>query len=227
MCGRFASTTPPDALASYFDAVAPDIDDDEVRADYNVAPTRDVPTVRVREGERHVDYLRWGLVPRWAKDLRIGSKMINARSETVATKNSFRSAFKKRRCLVSADGFYEWKRLDDSTKQPMFIHRVDGDPLAFAGLHERWTDAEGLREFHTCTIITTTANAMMEPIHNRMPVLLAPGDWDRWLDPDNDDVEDLERLLTPAPDSLLRAYPVSTEVNNVKNNSPALIESVA
>jgi len=149
--------------------------------------------------------------------------MINARAETVATKNSFRSAFTKRRCIVSADGFYEWKRLDDKTKQPMYIHRADGDPLAFAGLHERWVDAEGLREIHTCTIITTEANNMMAPIHDRMPVLLAPKDWDQWLDHSNDDVDALQPLLVPAPNSLLNAYPVSTEVNKVANNHPDLI----
>ena len=142
-----------------------------------------MPTVRIRNDDRKLDYLRWGLVPRWAKDLRIGSKMINARAETVATKNSFRSAFKKRRCLVVADGFYEWKRLDSKMKQPMYIHRADGDPLAFAGLFERWTDGEQHREIHTCTIITTTPNQTMSPIHDRMPVLLAPNRWEEWLDP--------------------------------------------
>ncbi len=204
------------------------------RGDYNVAPTRDVPTVRVRDDQRSLDLLRWGLVPRWAKDLRIGSRMINARGETVATKNSFRSAFKRRRCIIAADGFYEWKRLPDEDgnipakpkKQPMFIQRGDGAPLAFAGLYERWIDAEGLREIHTCTIITTTANAMMADIHDRMPVLLPPSNWEEWLDPDNDDTEGLQRLLVPAPDSLLSAYPVSDSVNSVKNNDPSLIERV-
>ena len=227
MCGRFASTTPPDKLAAYFGAEAPILGDEEVSADYNVAPTRDVPIVRVREDERHLDYLRWGLVPRWAKDLRIGSKMINARAETVATKNSFRSAFAKRRCIVTADGFYEWKRLDPKTKQPMYIHRADGDPLAFAGLYERWTDAENLREIHTCTIITTTPNEIMAEIHDRMPVLLSPQRWDEWLDPANADTESLQRLLVPAPDALLTSYAVSTEVNSVKNNNADLLAPIS
>ena len=227
MCGRFASTTPPDKLAAYFGAEAPILGDEEVSADYNVAPTRDVPIVRVREDERHLDYLRWGLVPRWAKDLRIGSKMINARAETVATKNSFRSAFAKRRCIVTADGFYEWKRLDPKTKHPMYIHRADGDPLAFAGLYERWTDAENLREIHTCTIITTTPNEMMAEIHDRMPVLLSPQRWDEWLDPANADTESLQRLLVPAPDALLTSYAVSTEVNSVKNNNADLLAPIS
>lgn len=227
MCGRFASTTPPDQLASYFGAEAPLLDDEEVVPDYNVAPTRDVPIVRVREDARHLDLLRWGLVPRWAKDLRIGSKMINARAETVATKNSFRSAFAKRRCIVAADGFYEWKRLDPKTKQPMFIHRVDGYPLAFAGLYERWVDAENLREIHTCTIITTTPNEHMAQIHDRMPVMLAPTSWEEWLDPTNTDTETLQQLLVPAPNELLTSYAVSTEVNSVRNNSADLLAPVS
>lgn len=226
MCGRFASTTPPDKLAAYFGAEAP-VEGDDSQPDYNVAPTRDVPVVRVREDTRHLDLLRWGLVPRWAKDLRIGSKMINARAETVATKNSFRSAFVKRRCIVTADGFYEWKRLDPKTKQPMYITRQDGDPLAFAGLYERWTDAEDLREIHTFTIITTTPNETMEPIHNRMPVLLAPKNWDEWLDPEHGDVDALSRLLVPAPDGLLTAHRVSDLVNNVRNNDASLLEPAA
>lgn len=244
MCGRFASTSTPDDIAGYFGAEAPvEADDDSIPGgaasgpDFNVAPTRNVPTIRVREGERHLDYLRWGLVPKWAKDLRIGSKMINARGETVASKNSFRAAFKRRRCIVVADGFYEWKKLaaegeDEKPKgkpkkQPMFISRADGDPLAFAGLHERWIDAEGLREIHTCTIITTTANDMMGEIHDRMPVMLAPVDWDEWLDVDNENDTDLQRLLVPAPNELLSAYPVSDSVNSVKNNNSSLIERVA
>lgn len=226
MCGRFASTTPPDKLAAYFGAEAPVLGDEDVEPDYNVAPTRDVPIVRVREDERCLDFLRWGLVPRWAKDLRIGSKMINARAETVASKNSFRSAFAKRRCIVTADGFYEWKRLDPKTKQPMYIHRADGDPLAFAGLYERWTDAENLREIHTCAIITTTPNEMMAKIHDRMPVLLAPQRWDEWLDPGNSNTDSLQQLLVPAPEALLSAYAVSTEVNNVRNNHAELLAPI-
>ena len=215
-------------LAAYFGAEAPlEADDDAVAPDYNVAPTRDVPVLRVREEARHLDYLRWGLVPRWAKDLRIGSKMINARAETVATKNSYRSAFTRRRCIVAADGFYEWKRLDPKTKQPMYIYRTDGDPLAFAGLYERWTDAENLREIHTCTIITTTPNDDMANIHDRMPVLLAPSRWDEWIDPTNSDVDTLQQLLVPAPNGLLTSHPVSELVNNVRNNEPALLNPIS
>jgi len=153
--------------------------------------------------------------------------MINARAETVATKNSFRSAFAKRRCLVAADGFYEWKRLDPKTKQPMYIHRTDGDPLAFAGLYERWTDAENLREIHTCTIITTTPNEMMSEIHDRMPVLLAPQRWQEWLDPANSNIGNLQRLLVPAPEALLTSYAVSSAVNSVKNNNADLVVPIS
>jgi len=225
MCGRFATTTPPDKLAAYFGAEAP-LEAEEIQPDYNVAPTRDVPVIRVRDESRSLDYLRWGLVPRWAKDLRIGSKMINARSETVATKNAFRSAFAKRRCIVAADAFYEWQRIDEKTKQPTLIHRADGDPLAFAGLYERWKDAEE-REYHTCTILTCGPNKDMEPIHNRMPVLLAPNNWDEWLDPFQTNTDELQRLLVPAPAGLLETHPVSTDVNSVKNNSASLMDSIA
>ena len=148
------------------------------------------------------------------------------RSETVATKNAYRSAFVKRRCIIPADGFYEWKRIDDKTKQPMYITRRDGDPLAFAGLHERWFDPEGERELHTCTILTCRPNATMEPIHDRMPVLLAPPAWEQWLDPGNAQTDELQKLLVPAPDELLVVRAVSTEVNNVRNNGPELIDAL-
>lgn len=226
MCGRFAATTPPDQIAAYFGAEA-SAEPDEFEPDYNVAPTHDVPVVRIREGSRHLDYLRWGLVPFWAKDLRIGSKMINARSETVESKNAYRTAFTSRRCLLSADGFYEWKRLGPKEKQPMYISRADGDLLALAGLYERWTDAEKLREFHTCTILTCEANDFMSNIHDRMPVMLSPSNWDEWLAPDNTDIASLKRLLIPAPESLLQAHRVSTQVNSVRNNDHTLIEAVA
>ena len=230
MCGRFASTTPPDQLASYFGAET-SVGADEVEPDYNVAPTRGVPVVRVRAEERHLDYLRWGLVPRWAKDIRIGSKLINARAETAASKPAFRSAFAKRRCLVVADGFYEWKRLDapkgeKQKKQPMYITATDGAPLAFAGLFERWIDAEAERELHSCTILTTTPNETMAPIHDRMPVILDRADWQRWLDPSITNVEELQSLLVPASNAVLGAIAVSTQVNSVKNNDASLIKQV-
>ena len=250
----------PEALLDAVGATAaPDSSDDDAaggetkstprRQNFNVAPTTDVLAVFNPDGTRRLDRFRWGLVPRWAKDLKIGSRMINARAETVAEKNSFKPALKKRRCIISADGFYEWQKLAGTkSKQPMYIHRPDGEPFAFAGLWETWrpkaetpdaggagNDGDPAQErpwVHTCTIITTSANEAMAPVHDRMPVMLAPGDWEQWLDPEPEDAENpeflerLTRLLVPAPNELIAMHPVSTEVNRVVNNGPELIERV-
>ncbi len=249
MCGRFVSSSTPDELAAYFgvDQVAESVlgpppgDDGGAaasaapRANYNVAPTQDVLAVLEHEGERHLDAFFWGLIPSWAKEAKIGSRMINARAETLAEKNSYKPSFQKRRCLIPADGFYEWQKLDDSKnlakskvrKQPMFIRSGDGTPLAFAGLWSVWRgpdkDQEPLR---SVTIVTTTPNETMAPVHDRMPVILGRDDWATWLDRDNDDLDALGRLLVPAPDDLLVVTPVSTQVNNVRNNGPELIDAV-
>ena len=230
MCGRYVSATPPDELARYFGAQAPE-PDVIVEANHNVAPTQAVPAVRQTAGERRLDTLRWGLVPFWAKDPKIGSRMINARAETVATKNAFRRPLAKRRCIIPADGFYEWRRLEGSKrKQPLYISRPDGEPFAFAGLWEVWRDpnnpdADGEpRELHSCTIITCEANEVVAEVHDRMPVMLPPAVWDVWLDADMTDTEAAAGLLVPAPPSLIRMHPVSTEVNNVRNNGAHLIE---
>jgi putative SOS response-associated peptidase YedK len=152
--------------------------------------------------------------------------MINARAETVADKNAFKSSLRRRRCIIPADGFYEWQKIPgQKKKQPMFISRPDGEPLAFAGLWSVWRDQEG-DELHSCTIITTSANEDMEPVHDRMPVILGAGDWGPWLDRDNDDLDTLGKLLVPAPPRLVQLRPVSTEVNNVRNKGPHLIEPV-
>lgn len=252
MCGRFVSSSTPDELAAYFGvdqvaesvlepAPAGDGDGDDgggkapagPRANFNVAPTQDVFAVIEHEGERHLDAFFWGLIPSWAKEAKIGSRMINARAETLAEKNAYKSSYKKRRCLIPADGFYEWQKLDDSKdapkskirKQPMFMRAGDGSPLAFAGLWSVWRgpdkDQEPLR---SVTIITTTPNDTMAPIHDRMPVILGEDAWATWLDRDNDDLDLLGRLLVPAPNDLLTTTPVSTQVNNVWNNGPELIE---
>ena len=228
MCGRYVSATPPDELARYFGAQAP-APDQALEPNHNVAPTQAVHAVRESGGVRGLDSLRWGLVPFWAKDPKIGNRMINARAETVATKNAYRRPFARRRCIIPADGFYEWRRLDGSNrKQPMFISRPDGEPFAFAGLWEVWRDqnnpdADGEpRELHSCTIITCAANEAMGEIHDRMPVVLPPRVWDFWLDPSNKDPEATAALLLPAPSSLIRMHPVSTDVNNVRNNGPHL-----
>lgn len=249
MCGRFVSSSTPDELAAYFgvDQVAESVLDPVAneavdgggdapagpRANFNVAPTQDVfAVIEHRDAQervvRHLDAFFWGLIPSWAKEAKIGSRMINARAETLAEKNAYKSSFKKRRCLIPADGFYEWQKLDDSKrpkKQPMFMRSGDGSPLAFAGLWSVWRgpdkDQEPLR---SVTIITTTPNDTMAPIHDRMPVILGEDAWSTWLDRDNDDLDALGSLLVPAPDDLLTTTPVSTQVNNVRNNGSELIE---
>jgi putative SOS response-associated peptidase YedK len=228
MCGRFVSASPPDELANYFGADQPD---ESLEPSFNVAPTNEVYVVRGRDGHRELGSMRWGLVPFWAKDLKIGSKMINARAETVAEKPAFRKAYQQRRCLIPADGFYEWAKIPDSkTKQPYFIHRSDGEPIVFAGMWERWkprledgkTVDEDADVIETCTILTTTPNDTMAAIHNRMPVLLAPTVWDDWLSADAD-MDHIGSLMVPAPDDLLTLVPVSTAVNNVRNKGEELI----
>lgn len=197
---------------------------------YNVAPTQDVLAVVEADGSRHLDAFFWGLVPSWAKDVKIGSRMINARAETLAEKSTFKKPFASRRCLVPADGFYEWKKLGPGKKpkkQPMYIHGADGQPIAFAGLWSIWRgpdkDQEPLRSL---TIVTTTPNALMAPIHDRMPVILPEDRWATWLDRDNHDLDALGALLVPAADDVLAVTPVAPLVNNVRNNGPELVDPV-
>lgn len=227
MCGRFVSATPPDQIAAYFGAEAPEV---LLELSYNVAPTNDVYAVLSDGSARHLDAFHWGLVPLWAKDAKIGSKMINARAETLAEKNAYKSAFKKRRCLIPADGFYEWKKHPTEAKgkkQPFFIHRPDHEAYAFAGLWEVWRgpdkDQEPLR---SCTIITTSPNEEMAKIHDRMPAILPPSAWDTWLDRENDDLELLGQLLVPSAPQIITMHPVSTEVNNVRNKGEQLTEEI-
>jgi putative SOS response-associated peptidase YedK len=224
MCGRFVSSSSPDQLADYFGATP---SERTLEANFNVAPTDDVYAVRARDGHRRLGTLRWGLVPPWAKDPSTGSRMINARAETVATKPAFRRPFERRRCLLPADGFYEWAKVPDRrTKQPYYVRRADGEPVAFAGFWERWTGpGDDEAPLFTCCLITTAPNAEMARIHDRMPVLVPPGAWDRWLDPAVTDPDELVPLLAPAPDGLLELRPVSTEVNNVRNQGPHLIDA--
>lgn len=227
MCGRFVSSSPPDEIARYFDAEAPA--EAPLLANWNVAPTDDVYVVLVDGGVRHLQPYHWGLVPIWAKSPAIGSKMINARAESLADKAAFKHAFRKRRCLVPADGFYEWKKVSGAkTKQPYFVHRQDQEPVAFAGLWEEWRgpDRKGSQRLRSATIVTTTPNETMAPIHDRMPVILPPSAWDEWLDPANADLETLGRLLVPAPPQLLTMHPVSAAVGNVRNGGPQLAEAV-
>ena len=223
MCGRYTLSTPVEKLAEEFDVSGqlPDLP-----PSYNVAPSQEVAAiVEGGDGERRLELLRWGLIPAWADDPGIGSRMINARSETVAEKPSFRRAFKERRCLIPADGFYEWQKTNGG-KQPYHLKMRDGRPFAFAGLWERWSgDEEG--EIRSCTILTTDANDLVGEVHPRMPVILPPETYDLWLDPDVRDREQLLSLLVPYPTGEMEAYPVSQRVNNPSNNEPGCVESVA
>jgi putative SOS response-associated peptidase YedK len=183
-----------------------------------------VAAVVEQDEKRKLEMLRWGLIPSWAKDPEIGNRMINARGETVSEKPSFRKAFKVRRCLILADGFYEWQKTDNG-KQPYHVRMQDGSPFAFAGLWEFWNG--GGDEMRTCAIITTEANDLMNEIHHRMPVILPPEDYDLWLDLDFDEKEPLTSLLRPCPDEAMEAYPVSRKVNRPANDEPGCIEPAA
>ena len=194
----------------------------ELEPNYNVAPTQNVLTVIDDGQNRRGGFMRWGLIPYWAKTPSIGSRMINARAETVARKPAYRSAFKRRRCLVLADGFYEWQRMGRA-RTPMRITLESGKPFAFAGLWALWKDAEG-NTVPSCTIITTEANDLLRPIHNRMPVIL-PKDMEQfWLDRDVQEAPALESVLNPYPSELMQTFPVSTLVNSVRNNSPEVMQ---
>jgi len=220
MCGRYELHTHPAALALAFGLPFPP----EIRPRYNIAPMQDVPIVRAtRSGGRELAQVRWGLVPRWAKDASIGARMINARAETVATKPAYRTALRWHRCLIPADGFYEWAVVPGGGKRPLHVTMKDGGPFAFAGLSERWRTPSG-DTLDTCTIITTPANALLAPVHDRMPAIVAPADYARWLD---SEVQDVADLLTPFPPEALRFHPVSTRVNSVRNDDATLIEPVA
>jgi putative SOS response-associated peptidase YedK len=213
MCGRFALTAPASTITEIFQVdVLPD-----VLPRYNVAPTTQVACVVEDDGTRQMQTFRWGLIPFWAKDKKIAYKTINARGETVASKPAFRAAFKRRRLLVLADGFYEWERVDKKTKIPHLIQLKGGTPFGMAGLWERWTDPETGEEVRSCSIVTTTGNDLMQDIHDRMPVILPERAWDLWLDPKVDDTALLQELLVPYPSELMEERRVSTRVNNVRN----------
>lgn len=234
MCGRFVSASTPERIAAYFGA---DTTVEPLGANYNVAPTNDIyGIVADADGALELQVFHWGLVPVWAKDRKVGQKMINARAETIAEKPAFKGVFKKHRCIIPMDGFYEWApgvdggpvtKAGTPAKQPHFIHRVDGEPLAVAGVWSAWrdrADGPGTPWLHSTAVITTSANELMSPVHDRMPVILPKAMWGMWLDPTNQHIEVLSNLLVPAPEHLLEMHAVSTDVNNVRNKGPHLIE---
>ena len=220
MCGRFTQFYSWPEVHAYLNLFGPPRN---LPARYNIAPTQDAAVVRQGAEGRALDFLRWGLVPSWAKDSSMAARMINARAETVAQKPSFRTAFRKRRCLVPADGFYEWRGAKGA-KQPYRILSPDRGLFAFAGLWERWEKAGG-EALESFTIITTEANGKLAPLHARMPVILDPADFERWLSPELA-ANDAEALLRPAPDSAVDFHAVSRHVNNARNDDPACIEAL-
>jgi putative SOS response-associated peptidase YedK len=221
MCGRFVLFSSPEELREAFAVQQVRF---QVEPSYNVAPTQNVAVVVQREGGNTLEKMRWGLIPAWAKDPAIGSRMINARAETVGEKPSFKRPLKDRRCLVVANGFYEWQKTGQA-KIPMFIRLKSGQPFGFAGLYDVWTSPEG-EAVASCTIITTSANDLMQPIHDRMPVILPRSQQSTWLNPAIQTAADVLPLLVPYAAADMEAYPVSRLVNSPENNSPDCIRPV-
>jgi putative SOS response-associated peptidase YedK len=220
MCGRFTLTTDPADLQEAFYWV--DFGNADISPRYNIAPSQGIPVI-TNSGKNMLDFFTWGLVPHWAKDPKIGYRMINARSETLSEKPSFRNAYKRRRCLILADGFYEWKKIPAQTqKEPMYIRLKDQSPFVFAGLWENWYSPDGSQILST-TIITTEPNTLLKPIHNRMPVILPPENYKTWLQPGDVESDLLNPLLQPYASDLMEAIPVSRAVNDPKNDSPECI----
>jgi len=224
MCGRYAlygpkSRSRPEALAFYDEEI-------DFTPHYNAAPTQQLPVYAIAaDGRRGLTLMRWGLVPAWAKDPAIGARMINARSETVAEKPSFRAAYRRRRCLVPMNGFYEWQKTP-AHKVPHFIRLLNDEVFAAAGLYEQWPGNTDTGPLTTFTILTTAANALIRPLHERMPVIVAPAAYETWLDPGNVTGHGLDELLRPYPEDEMRAVPVSTRVNSVRNDDAALLDPV-
>jgi putative SOS response-associated peptidase YedK len=222
MCGRFTLTATPQQLQEAFPGLQTP---PEMPARYNIAPTQPVAVITNHLPDK-LDFFTWGLIPSWAKDPSIGSRLINARAETLAEKPAFRAAFRRRRCLIPASGFYEWRQeLGSKTKTPLYISLPNGAPLAFAGLWENWNAPDG-SQILSCTIITTPPNDLMRSIHNRMPAILAPEDYAAWLDPDVSDPSALQGLLQPFKAAPLQAHPVSRLVNSPANDLPASIAPI-
>jgi putative SOS response-associated peptidase YedK len=224
MCGRFTLTTSVRDLANLFQATP--METPGLQPHYNIPPSMPVLAVRKLPGDaqRQLVALRWGLIPSWSKDPSIGNRLINARAESAATKPSFREAFGNRRCLILADGFFEWKK-QGRKKQPYLIRMRDGKPFAFAGLWECWHPPDD-GPVETCAILTTNANELVQPLHDRMPAILKPQDYDRWLNPDVHEKEELEPLLHSCPAEQMMAYPVSALVNSPRHDDPTCVEAI-
>jgi len=221
MCGRYTITSAPEAIRGLFRYP----EEPQFPARYNIAPTQPIPIVRLIDGQRHFALMRWGLMPSWVKDPANFALLINARGESVCDKPAFRNAMKYRRCLIPADGFYEWQTGGSGWKQPFYIHAKSGQPLAFAGLWETWTGPNG-EEVDTAAIVTTRANGTLAALHDRMPVIVPPDAFDLWLDCINVDALTAETLIAPAPEDQLAFWPVSTLVNGAANDNPKLLQPV-
>lgn len=220
MCGRYSIIFSFEELFRYFHLTG---ESATLEPRYNIAPSQSVPAVRMVEGKRALALLQWGLVPFWSKEPSVRFQTINARSETAHSSPAFRTAFRYRRCLIPASGFFEWQKREKE-KQPYYIFRKDGKPLAFAGLWDRWESQDGSQALESCTILTTRANDLVTRLHDRMPVILEPADFDLWLDPEEHFTEKLSPLLRPAESSLLAMYPVSRYVNKTGNEGKKCIE---
>jgi putative SOS response-associated peptidase YedK len=218
MCGRFTQAAPGEVIARVFELP----ETPELAPRFNIAPTQDVAAVRIADGGRRVAMLHWGLIPSWAKERGMGARLINARAETLAEKPAFRSALRARRCLIVADGFYEWQKAG-GRKQPFFIGFRDARPFGFAGLWERWRGG-GDEAVESCTIVTTEANELLAPIHDRMPVIVEPDRFAEWLDPSVTEPARVADLLRPHDPAEMQAYPVSLLVNNPANDAPGCRE---
>jgi len=221
MCGRYTIDILPELLVEIFGLAEPPA----ITPRFNVAPTQQVPVIRrYGDGQNHLDLLHWGLIPSWAQEKSIGSRLINARSETVTDKPSFRQAIRYRRCLVPSSGFYEWKQ-EGEAKQPWYIRLKEGLPMVFAGLWETWKNAEGT-VVESCTILTTASNRLLAPLHDRMPVILSPDEYRTWLERTTTDPTGLKKMFQPYPADLMEMWQVSPEVNKVGNDSADLVVPV-
>lgn len=220
MCGRFSLTTSPIKLTKIFRlSEIPRLD-----THYNIFPGSEIAVIKQTDHQRTLDYLHWGLIPPWAEDPKMGYRTMNARAEKVHKSPAFRSAFRNKRCLIPADGFYEWQKLEKGKKQPYYIRSKDEAPFAFAGLWEKWQGKDG-KVIESCTIITTESNELIKPIHYRMPLILKPGDYELWLDLEVQEIRPLQVIMKPYPEDKMKAYPVSATVNNPINDIAECIDA--